>query len=147
MRINTRFAVAIHVLVLIELNKYKDISNTSEHLALSVNTNPVVIRRIIAMLKKANLITVKAGVGGASLKRPPQNISWLDIYHAVQSDDEFMLFNKHEHPNQNCYVGASIHEVIDEPLHIAQKTMEEKLSTFTLLDAITPIAKKNKIAL
>lgn len=143
MRINTKFAVAVHVLALIELNNLKDIPNTSENLALSVNTNPVVIRRIIAMLKKAKLVDVKAGVGGASLKRNPQNVTWLDIYNAVKSSDDHSLFKKHENPNQKCYVGAHIHEALDGPLHAAQQEMEAKLATFTLMDAINPIAAKN----
>lgn len=145
MRINTRLAVAIHILALIELNSIKDIPNTSENLALSVNTNPVVVRRLIAMLKKANMVNVKAGVGGASLKRRPKNITWLDIYNAVKSSDDSTLFNKHGQPNPQCYVGAHIHEVIDTPLNAAQKAMEDKLSTFTLLDAIIPIAEKNNM--
>jgi len=147
MRINTRFAVAIHILTLIELNNLKDIPNTSENLALSVNTNPVVVRRIIAMLKKAKLVDVRAGVGGASLKRKPIDITWLDIFNAVKDNDDFILFNKHENPNQGCYVGAYIHDVLDNPLYIAQKAMEDKLATFTLLDAILPIAEKNNIKL
>lgn len=145
MRINTRLTVAIHILTLIELDNYKDIPNTSENLARSVNTNPVVVRRIISMLKKANLVNVKAGVGGASLTRNPKDITWLDIYNAVKSDNDFTLFDKHENLNRNCYVGAYILEVIDEPLYQAQKAMEDKLATFTLYDAIAPIAEKNNI--
>lgn len=145
MRINTRLAVAIHILTLIELNNLKDIPNTSENLALSVNTNPVVVRRMIAMLKKAKLVEVKAGVGGAFLKRKPTEITWLDIYNAVKANEDFILFNKHENPNQSCYVGAYIHEVLENPLYIAQKAMEDKLSAFTLMDAILPIAEKNNM--
>lgn len=147
MRINTRFAVAIHILTLIELNNHKDIPNTSENLALSVNTNPVVVRRIVAMLKKAKLVDVRAGVGGASLKRKPIDITWLDVFNAVKDDDDFTLFNKHENPNGRCYVGAYIHEVLENPLYAAQKAMEDKLSTFTLMDALLPIAEKNNIEL
>jgi len=145
MRANTRLAVAIHILTLLALDNPKEVPNTSENLALSVNTNPVVVRRIIAMLKKAKLVNVKAGVGGASLARNPKDITWLDIYNAVKSNDDFTLFNKHENPNKKCYVGAYILDVIDEPLHMAQKAMEDKLSTFTLYDAMVPIAEKNNI--
>lgn len=145
MRVNTRLAVAIHILTLIALDNPKDVPNTSENLALSVNTNPVVVRRIIAMLKKAGLVNVKAGVGGASLARKPKDITWFDIYDAVKSNNDFTLFNKHENPNKNCFVGAYILDVLDEPLHLAQKAMEDKLSTFTLYDAMLPIAEKNNI--
>lgn len=147
MNINTRFAVSIHILTLIELNNLRDIPNTSENLALSVNTNPVVIRRMIAMLKKAGLVEVKAGIGAAFLRRKPQDITWLDVFHAVNGDDNFVLFRKHENPNSSCYVGAYILNVLDGPLSIVQKAMEDKLASFTLMDAIYPIAQKNNIDL
>lgn len=140
-------SVAIHILSLIELNSLKDIPNTSENLALSVNTNPVVVRRLISMLKKAGLVNVRAGVGGASLTRDSRDITWLDIYNAVKSSEDSTLFNKHENPNTNCYVGAYILDAISEPLYMAQKAMEDKLATFTLYDAIVPIAEKNNLKL
>lgn len=147
MRINTQFAVAIHILTLIELDNYKGIPNTSENLARSVNTNPVVVRRVIALLKNAGLVHVKSGVGGACLTRSPKDITWLDVYRAIQTSDDFTIFDKHEKVNKKCYVGAYILDVIDAPLIDAQKAMEDKLATYTLYDAIYPIAKKNKIQL
>ncbi len=147
MRINTRLAVAVHMLTLVALNNLRGISNTSEHLALSVNTHPVVMRRMMSMLKKAGLVEVKPGVGGAYLKRSPSDITWLDIFNAVKPEEEFLLFNQHESPNPNCYVGAYIHDALEPPLLMAQKAMEDKLSTFTLLDAMIPIAEKNNMKL
>lgn len=147
MRINTRLAVAIHILSLIELNNYKDIPNTSENLALSVGTNPVVVRRIIAMLKRANLVDVRAGVGGASLLHNPKDITLLDVYNALRAEDDAALFGKHETSNRNCYVGAYILDVIDEPLYQAQKAMEDKLESYSVYDAIAPIAEKNGMVL
>lgn len=65
MNISTRFAVAIHILTLIDSNK--DGKSTSEWIAGSVNTNPVVIRRLTGMLNKAGLVEVRPGVAGAKL--------------------------------------------------------------------------------
>lgn len=53
MSISSRFAVGIHILSLIEFNK--DGISSSEYLAESVNTNPALIRKIIGMLKKAEI--------------------------------------------------------------------------------------------
>lgn len=147
MNINTRFAVAIHILTLIELNNLRGIPNSSENLALSVKTNPVVIRRIMAMLKKAGLVEVKAGIGAAFLGRKPEDITWLEVFHAVNGDEDFVLFRKHENPNSSCYVGAYILDVLDGPFAMVQKAMEDKLASFTLMDAIYPIAQKNNINL
>lgn len=46
--INSRLAVAIHILSLISMDE----KTSSEIIADSVNTNPVVVRRMISLLKK-----------------------------------------------------------------------------------------------
>ncbi|MDS8922347.1 Rrf2 family transcriptional regulator, partial [Streptococcus pneumoniae] len=63
MSISSRFAVGIHILALIDLNK--ETASSSEFIAGSVNTNAAVIRKIMGMLKKAGLIEVQPGVAGA----------------------------------------------------------------------------------
>lgn len=144
MRINTRFPVAIHIMTVISIIGQENC--TSEKLAKSVNTNPVVIRRINAMLKKANLITVRAGVAGARLNSAPEDILLLDIYNAVKADPDDMLFDLHGAPNLCCIVGAHIHEALSAPLTSAQKALEDNLRQFTLadiLDKIPALPKEN----
>lgn len=139
MRINTRFPVAIHILALLAFNH--EATATSEFLAKSVNTNPVVIRRINALLKKANLITIKAGVGGAYLNSSPTEITLLDIYNAVKSSDDDFLFELHCNPNEKCFVGANINEALSGPLNSAQKSLEDTLKEYTLFDIVEKIKK------
>lgn len=67
MSISSRFAVGIHILVLIEMNK--DGVSSSEFLAESVNTNPVVIRKIMGMLKKSGLVEVHPGKAGQNWQK------------------------------------------------------------------------------
>ena len=75
----SRFTVAIHILSLLDLNK--GVSRTSEELAMSVNTNPVVIRKILGILKKAGLIHIQMGQGGgATLAVEPEKITLRDVY-------------------------------------------------------------------
>lgn len=97
--INSRLAVAIHILSLISVDE----KTSSEIIADSVNTNPVVVRRMISLLKKADILTSRAGVPGASLKKDPADISLLEVYRAVQKQEE--LFAVHENPNPKCPVG------------------------------------------
>ena len=82
--INSRLAVAIHILSLISMDE----KTSSEIIADSVNTNPVVVRRMISLLKKADILTSRAGVPGASLKKDPADISLLEVYRAVQKQEE-----------------------------------------------------------
>ena len=77
MSISSRFAVGIHILALIELNK--EGVTSSEFLATSVNTNPAVIRKLMGVLKRAGLIEVHPGIAGANSQR-----NYLfDVYKAV----------------------------------------------------------------
>ncbi|MDX8046410.1 Rrf2 family transcriptional regulator [Gracilibacillus sp. S3-1-1] len=130
--INTRFSVAIHILSLIasEANRVA----TSDIIAGSVNTNPVVIRRIGSLLKKAQLIQGGPGVAGYSLVKQPEEITLLDIYKAVTDEKE--LFAIHEKPNPNCDVGKSIQTALDISLTRAQLAMEQELAKQTLQDII-----------
>lgn len=137
MRINTKFPVAAHIMMVIDIigEEYC----TSEKLALSVNTNPVVIRRINGMLKKANLITVMPGVGGARLNRAPKDISLLEIYNAVKATSDEALFDLHNEPNHYCIVGANIHNALSKPLTSAQTALEDTLAQYTLADLLAEI--------
>lgn len=100
--VNSRVSVAIHILSLIATTNDSN-QLTSEWIASSVNTNPVVIRRISSQLKKANLIVSNAGVAGYQLAKEPKDITLLDIYRAVQAPEE--LFAIHDNPNPECAVG------------------------------------------
>ncbi|WP_163582452.1 Rrf2 family transcriptional regulator [Gracilibacillus saliphilus] len=130
--INTRFSVAIHILTLVATQNDKGV--TSDFIARSVNTNPVVIRRIGSLLKKANLLKGGPGVAGYSLVIEPSEITLLDIYRAVTSEGE--LFAVHDHPNPNCDVGRNIQATLDISLTRAQKAMENELNKQTLADII-----------
>lgn len=66
MKISSRFTIAVHMLSLMHV---RSDHLTSEQIADSVNTNPVIIRQISRLLKKAGLIEVKRGTGGAHLLR------------------------------------------------------------------------------
>lgn len=141
MTISSRFAVAIHILTLLEFNK--DGISTSEYLSGSVNTNPVVIRRIIGMLSKAGLVDVKPGVAGSKLAKPLQEINLLDIYRAVQVVNQDALFAVHDSPNPDCNVGKNIQSAIEPIFTMAQRAMEEQLKHVTLKQIVDDIADKS----
>ncbi|WP_213525998.1 Rrf2 family transcriptional regulator [Paenibacillus sp. J31TS4] len=135
--ISSRFAVAIHILSLLEMNKGG--TNTSDFLASSVNTNPVVVRRIVSMLSRAGLVQVKSGVAGARLAKEASAITLLDIYRAVQVVEENGLFAVHECPNPECPVGRSIQSAILPVFVSAQRAMESELDRIRLTDILHSI--------
>lgn len=133
MQISSRFTIAVHILICIETFK-DDYKLTSDFLASSVNVNPVVIRRLLQQLKKAGIINVKRGSGGAYIEKPLDEITLLDVYNAVECIDNGNLFHFHENPNSRCPVGSNIHAVLDKRLDSIQQAMEREMSSVTLQD-------------
>lgn len=147
MQISSRFTIAIHIFACIDTFG-KDYKITSDFLAGSVNVNPVVIRRLLQQLKAAELITVTRGSGGAAIAKPLDEITFLDIYNAVECVDNGELFHFHENPNAACPVGRNIHNALDGKLYRIQKAMEDEMRKITLEEVIKDtqfyIEKENK---
>ena len=140
MQISSRFTIAIHMMACME-NFKNDYKITSDFLAGSINVNPVVIRRILSQLRDAGLIEVKRGTGGAALAKKPEEITFLDVYRAVECIEENTLFHFHENPNPNCPVGRNIHNILDDKLLRVQKAMERELESITLADVLRNLEK------
>ncbi len=143
MSISSRFAVGIHILALIDLNK--ETASSSEFIAGSVNTNAAVIRKIMGMLKKAGLIEVQPGVAGAKLSRELSEITLFDIYKAVNVVEENELFSIHDKPHPDCVVGKNIQSTIEPIFMAAQSAMEKVFQNLTLEDIVKDIEAKESV--
>lgn len=133
MQISSRFTLAVHIFACIDAfeGEYKV---TSDFLAGSTNVNPVIIRKILGQLKGAGLISVARGTGGTTVARPLEEITFLDIYRAVECVENGELFHFHENPSENCPVGKNIHFILDDKLRRVQEAMEKELASITLED-------------
>lgn len=140
MQISSRFTIAIHMFTCMEVFK-NDYKITSDFLAGSINVNPVIIRKLLSQLKEAGLIEVKRGPGGATIKKPLDEITFLDIYQAVECIEENTLFHFHENPNPACPVGKNIHNILDDKLIRVQNAMEMELKSITLADVMADMEK------
>lgn len=138
MQISSRFTMAIHMFACIDT--FCGQKMTSDFMAASIGTNPVIIRKLLQQLKAAGLIEVSRGTGGVTITRPLEEITFLDIYKAVECAPDEQLFHFHENPNPNCPVGKNIHRVLDDRLLQVQKAMEEKLAEMTLADVKKEVA-------
>lgn len=128
---NTRFSMAVHILAFLERFRARRV--TSDFIAGSVGTNPVVIRRILGQLKAAGLVTSQQGPeGGFTLGKPPYEISLLDVYRAVRAADAGTLFAIHEHPHPQCPVGGVIQGVLEHEFQGVQAALETALRGITL---------------
>ena len=117
MQISSRFTVALHIFTCVEYFKDK-CKVTSDFLASSINTNPVIIRR----------------TGGIEITRPLRDVTFLDVYKAVEPIEDGTLFHFHENPNPACPVGRNIHALLDGKLESIQQAMEDRMKEYTLED-------------
>lgn len=111
---------------------------SSPRLARSVNTNPVVIRRLLGQLRKAGLVRAHAGTaGGARLARRPEAISLMDIYRAVGSDGPFSIPDKPE--NKACAVSCRIKRILCSVLADTERSIARSLDKVRLSDLVRDI--------
>lgn len=142
LKISSRFTVAVHMLALISFDEYGNL--TSRQIADSVNTNPVVIRRLMTKLKEAEFIDVSQGNSGIELIKPLSDITLFDVYKAVEVVEERELFQIHENTNIKCVVGANIQMVLEVILENAQAAMEGVLKNVTLENIVSKIIEYDK---
>ena len=140
MQLSSRFPVAVQMLIILAWCP-EELKVTSDLMALSVNTNPVLIRRIMGYLKRADLIAVAPGAGGTRLTRDPARITLLEIYRAVELTDRDRLFGLHEAQNLRCPIGKRINRILQPRLAEAREALESSLAgvtVATLLEEIPP---------
>ena len=133
MQISSRFTIALHIFTCVDIFK-DDYKITSEFLAGSINTNPVIIRKILSQLKNAGLIMVARGTGGVEITRPLNEITFYDVYEAIDPVENGDLFSFHAGPNPQCPVGRNIHVLLDDKLKAVQLAMENEMKKYTLDD-------------
>ncbi|MBQ6582443.1 MAG: Rrf2 family transcriptional regulator [Mogibacterium sp.] len=136
MQITSRFTIAVHIITAIDYFREAERVN-SEFLAGSAGVNPVIVRTVIGMLREAGILETKRGSRGAELKKPLDQITFYDIYQAVDSVNETEgLFHFHEQPSPECPVGRNIHKAMDSKLRAVQDAMEEEMRRITLADVV-----------
>ncbi len=129
MAANSRFAVSVHILAYLAFKQGEPV--TSAEIASSVDTHPVLIRRLLTLLIRARLVTAQKGArGGYTLASAAQNISLRDVYRAVESATDFGL--SHFTPNTRCPVGNKIAGILEKAFAKAQAQMESELAAVNI---------------
>ena len=139
MRLNTKFSDALHIMALLYIRQDEALNSVS--LTKSVNTNPVVIRRIESDLKKAGLLNSSRGNNKVTLTKAPKNIKLNEIYEAV---DNSQLLHVDEDTNPNCIVGGNIQNVLENYYGDLTLKFKQELSKTTLQDIIDKILQEAK---
>ena len=135
---NQRFSVSVHILTILAASQSDPV--TSEAIAESVDTNPVVIRRTMSRLRSSGLVDSRPGVsGGWKLTRDPQQISLGEVFHAASGEDVLSI---HNHPNADCPIGGKITTSLDKVFHRAQTALEATLDQVTIADILQDVQRE-----
>lgn len=131
MQLSMKCSVAVHCLIFIHEARGAA-KVTSTLLAQSTGANPVVIRNILSALRKAGLITVARGTGGAELCREPEQITLYQIYSALEPDGLTSLIGIHSCGQRPCPVARNIQAVLEGPYHKIEYAIRETMEGITL---------------
>lgn len=125
--INGRFAISIHILSMLSMEE----GVSSDYIASSINIHPVLVRKELSSLRKANLIVTKEGKnGGSFLACSPKKITLADVYKATY---EKPLFNHSKNkPNNQCPMGSKIGLIMDEVNEMAEAALLKKLKSISI---------------
>jgi len=140
MAIGKHFFVAIHALAIIAAFQ-GEMKITSEKIAESTGMNAVTIRNTFRSLKSANLIRVKPGPGGVTLAAPPDTITLLAIYNAVEAEPLSDIFHLSQTGAPSCPVGRNITSILSDYFHQAAALMCDRLNATTLSDITCDLRK------
>lgn len=137
MAVSSRMTMAMHALTWMALTCPQRPGGivTSDRIAASVNTNPVVIRRVLGGLREAGLVVSVRGQGaGVKLGRPPESITLKDVYEAVEPEPLIALHSAV--PNQECPIGLGLPPVLQGAYGRAEDAMKEELAAISIADVL-----------
>lgn len=138
MAANSKFAVAVHALAL--LAWHQDARHSSREIAGSVATNPVVIRRMLAQLARAGIVTSSHGSkGGFRLAREASKVTLYDVYHAVEEGGFFALPEK---GNDNCPVSCEMKGFLGGVFSRVESKVAPELKRTTLADVVRRLERR-----
>jgi len=136
MAANTRFAVAVHIAAVLARNG--DEYTSSDRIAKSVCTNPVVIRRLLAALHQARIIESQLGKGGgARLAQSPSKLTLDKIFDAIEPEGLFAAPRKPA--NRACAVSCCMKEEMAKIFCATEKAVRGKLKSMTIADLVRSI--------
>jgi len=130
MRRDSRLSDVLHVLLhMAEL----DGPVTSDTMAKVLQTNPVVVRRIMAGLRDAGFVRSEKGHGGGwAIVRDLASITLRDIYFALGEPTLFAMANRTQAPD--CLVEQAVNAALDSAFDDAQALLLNRFGAVTLAE-------------
>src|SRR5438477_7833520 len=134
--VNQQFTFAVHIMTALAFARGDVVD--SRTLAASVNTNPVVVRRLLLALRDARLIKTHTGrAGGAQLRKKPGQITLLDIYDAVESRTVIAVNARPAF--KRCPVSCNMKRTMSGVAQAANKAVRKHLRAMTLKQLVSQV--------
>jgi len=131
MKRSSRLSIALHALV--HLHKQPNEALTSAELAQCLQTNPVVVRRVLGQLREAGIVAASKGHdGGWRLPGPAEAVSLKAIYAAL---GEAILIRTQSDPgDRTCGIVRAVDHVMSDFLAEAEALLAARLQAISLAD-------------
>ena len=136
---DTKFSVAVHVLILISESTAPV---NSKQMAESGGTNASYIRKILTLLKKSGVVDFHRGMNGYRLTISPEQLTLLQVYQAVKEEPKVHLLDIHQNASDQCIVGRHIRPVLTDMFADTEQAFAHSLAEKTLAGCIADIRKR-----
>ena len=115
---------------------------TSETLAVCMNTNPVVVRRTMGLLRDAGLVTADRGHGGGwRIAKDLAGITLRQLHEALGEPALFALGNRTERPE--CLVERVVNATLDGAFADAEALLMQRFESVTLAGLAQDFARRH----
>ena len=136
MAVNSRMASAVHIMSFVAYAG--DEGTTSEAIAKSLHTNPVVVRKILKLLEREGLVALRQGrQGGVGLRHPASRITLGQIYKAVESESGVFAMRSQVH--ERCVVAGAMKRRLGPIFNAANDAVEQAFSKTSLAELVRGI--------
>jgi Rrf2 family protein len=134
--VNQQFTFAVHIMTALAFSPGQVLD--SQTLAASVNTNPVVVRRLLLALRRAGLVETFAGKhGGACLRGKPDRISLGDIYAAVEPRPVIPVNERKA--SRRCDVSCHMKSIMGSVAESTERVVRKHLRGITLAQLVRQV--------
>jgi len=132
MALDTRLSRVLHVLIHMHLKGGK---TTSDTIAQMLHTNPVVVRRMMAALRKAGYVTSSGGHGGGwVLTTTLDALTIRDVYDVLAPTSLFAIGPAQDNPE--CLVEAAVNRCVEKEMRAAEEALLKQLAKVRLIDLV-----------
>lgn len=140
MKFSYKLSDAIHILAYLEINQ-NDVDLSSRMIASSIEANPSVVRNLMRDLKAGGMINTQQGSARPSLAKDPAKISLLEVYQALDMNQNLLHVDPKTNPN--CLVGANIQDTLDEAYRRVEEVAFQEMAQVTIQDIVDGIVKRS----